>query len=787
VNTLRYAVRSLAKSPGFVAISVLALGLGLGLSTTMFAVLDAALNPYVAYKNPQELYSINWWFGRRSPMTLPELYRFIRDNTHSFAGVVPVASWLQASLTANGQTNQVSVSRVTPRWFGLVGVKPRLGRGFTASDGEDVAVLGPDIYKRLFGTRKNLDGLTIQLDGKVHAVVGVLPEGVRGGEITLPLPGAIETSNVTTAYIRPFVRLRPGVSLQHAQAELKHLATELTNRFGARESPFALELNPVVERREEVKDIQKAMVGSALAVLLIACVNLAHLMLARGLAKRRELALRMALGASRGIVIRQMFSEAALVTIGGSAVGALVAVWGGDFLRNRMPREVTWIGLVQPQLSWRVFAIAAVAAALSAVLFGLVPAMRVAFSLNLDEPMKDDAGTTTARTRNRYNPLVVVEVALALVLMMGGGLLLRTVHELTAEQTDYDARTLWRGWVVSKRDQAADNRTTLLPFPSRDQIAATVLATPGVRDLAFLGQASPAGLALSAELTADSNRTVLTRAYTTVSASFFKVYGLPILKGRDFEPGDAANRVAILDAVAAQQLYPGIDPIGHMLKLGAPAVSAPWIPIVGVVRSPKDLTGEGRYTPRPHVFVSMQGEARSNEMLIRTTTDDKKTGSVVTRRLMEMPGVGGGGMWPYDYARQSDIVSRGFLAKMFVGMGTVALGLAALGLYGVLAYSVGRRMREFAVRIALGAEPNRLLKMVLHDGFVMLLAGIGVGAFAALMASRWLDSVLIAVLPSDVIALVISEAVLISAGLAAAIMPARRASKANPMDILRAS
>jgi hypothetical protein len=273
-----------------------------------------------------------------------------------------------------------------------------------------------------------------------------------------------------------------------------------------------------------------------------------------------------------------------------------------------------------------------------------------------------------------------------------------------------------------------------------------------------------------------------------VSASYLTVRGLPILRGRDFEPGDAAGAgVAILDALAAQQLYPGQNPVGHMLKLGKPLSRAAWIPIVGVVRSPRDLEGEGRYAPQPHIFVSMSDSQAHGGMLIRTLTNDRKTATTIVQRLQEMPGVGGVGMWPYDFQRQSDIISRGFLAKMFVAMGAVALGLAALGLYGVLAYAVSRRMREFAVRIALGAEPHQLRTMVLHDGLVMLLAGIGVGAFAALMASRWLDSVLIAVLPSDVVTLVISEAVLITVGLAAALGPARRASRANPMDILRAN
>ena len=783
MNTVRYAWRSLAKSPGFVVISVLALGIGLGLSTTMFAVLDAVVNPEVAYRDPGTLYSINWWFGRRNPMRPAELYRYFRDQTHSFEGVVPVA-WDQVTIDVDGQQSDFGIRRVTPNWFTLTGIKPKMGRGLVASDGEDAVVLSYDLWKRIFGTRRTLSGAAVTISGRPVPVVGVLPRGAGRAEGWMALPANIEGTGIAAATVRPFVRLRAGVSREQADAEIKALARQLTDRFGAREAPFSFDLYPAVNPREEVKDIHKAMIGAALAVLLIACVNLAHLMLARGLAKRREFALRMALGASRGAVVRQMFTECAFITVAGAALGALIGYWGADILENRMPPEVAWVGLVRPQLSWRVFALGAAAAALSAVFFGLGPAIRVAFGVNLDEPLKDDAGTTTGRIRYKYNPLVMAEVGLALVLLMAGGLLLRTVHGLQGEREDANEETLWRGFIYQRYEADAPKRTQ----PSRDAIRGTLAGIAGIRDMAFEGGRNVIGGAVSAELTQDSNRTIIMRTYPVVSPAYLKVRGLPILRGRDFEPGDAAGSgVAIVDALAAQTLYPGEEAVGRMLKLGSPASSAPWVRIVGVSRSPKHLEGDERYAPEPNVWVSSIDSAVTPQVLIRTASPDPAVVATAQQRLrQQLPGISAY-IIPWNYSRKAEIASRGFLAKVFVAMGAVALALSALGLYGVLAYTVTRRMREFAVRIALGAAPERMLRMVLHDGFVMLLAGIGVGAFGALAASRMLDSVLIAVLPSDVVSLVISETVLIAAGLAAALVPARRASRANPMDILRAT
>ncbi|HEY2805503.1 MAG TPA: ABC transporter permease [Gemmatimonadales bacterium] len=783
MTNLRYAWRSLAKSPGFVAVAVLALGVGLGLSTTMFAVLDAVTHPYVAFHNPDRIFEINWWFGKRNPMSPPELYRYFRDHTKSFEQIAPVQWGDFSPLERDGREPiDVGVMLATPGWFSLTGIVPERGRAFTAADGPDVIVLSHDLWRSLFGLRRSVAGATLTMGNRVVSVVGVLPRGSGGQSVWMPLPASVESTSVR-GYVRPWVRLRDGVTREQAAAELRALATDLTNRFDARQAPFAFELVPEVQQREEVRDIHKAMAGAALAVLLIACVNLAHLMMTRGLAKRRELALRMALGASRAAVIRQMFAECVVITVGGCATGGLVVTWCSYLLRNRVSSdEISWVGVIEPQLSWRVFALAAGAAALSAVLFGLLPAIRVAWALNLDDPLKDDAGTTTGRVRYRYNPLVITEVALALVLLMGGALLLRTVATLTHESSDTNDATLWRVMISSSRSDTLPGR------PARETLLSTLRATPGVLDAAMVSgmDLRKAGGAISAEQTEDSTRTITMAGVSVVSPSFLKVEGLPILQGRDFEPGDAAGPgVAIVDALTAQRLYPGQSPVGHMVKLGSPASNGAWVPIIGVARSPRSRDGVGRYVPQPDIWIVNQSSGVGG-LVFRSASPDASIIGRVTRQLRQLPRTNVM-VFPFDYFHRTEMASRTFLARVFVTMGVVALGLAALGLYGVLAYAVTRRMREFAVRVALGAEPQGLLRMVLRDGFVMILGGIGVGAFAALAASRYLDSVLISVLPSDVVSLVISEVVLISAGLAAAFAPARRASKANPIDILRAS
>jgi predicted permease len=792
VREVRLAARSLRRTPGFLVIAVLALGLGLGLSTTMFAVLDAVTHPQHAFANADRMLFMYPRMSYSRLGSVPnngELFQLMRDRVPSLDAVVPYGI-MREPLQLGDEERDATEFLVPPAWFDAVGARAELGRTFSATDGEGVAVVSHEIWRSALGGRRDLAGARVRFGERTYAVTGVLPALAHGPDAYLPLRQGAEFSI-------PFARLRPGASKAQAQRELNALARELTLRYSHPGNPWALNLVNWIDvtPRAEVHDIHFAMVGSALAVLLIACVNLAHLMLARGIARRRELAVRMALGSSRAATVRLMLTEGSLIAAAGVALGAIVTVWGSHVLERVVPVEVSWVGFMRAQLSWRVFALGALAAVLSTTLFGLLPAIRVALAVRLTEPLQDEGGTTTTKARGRYSPLVIGEVALALALLMGGSLLLRAVHQLRVAPAGFDAETLVSGMVFGGyRFTAGPGGVDTVITMDWNQVLATAGAAPGVLAAAldFPHTTLRSGGAVTAELEGDSTRTITMQAYHVVSANYLRVHGLPVLRGRDFEMGDASgDGVAVLSAAAAARLYPRGDAVGRMVKLGGPAAHGPWVRIVGVARTPlapwvSAGAAQVDVDPAP-VWVARPFGKLSRATIMARLGSRRSEGLVRLRHaLRTVPGIQVASLRPYTWERDAEIASLNFLARVFVAMGAVGLGLAALGLYGVLAYAVTRRMREFGVRIALGAEPRMLFRMVMHDGLVMLLAGTGIGAFVALAAAYLFNELLVGVYPTDAISLVIAEAALLVVGLAATLAPARRAVRASPLEVLRA-
>jgi predicted permease len=798
VQDLRLAVRTLRRSPGFVVVAVLALGLGLGLSTTMFAVIDAAMNPRPAYANADRLFMVNPRMSTRAGRmaTRAELFQLIRDRVPALDAVLPIG--VSRDPIQVGSEERDEVELVVPAdWFGVVGIRPALGRAFAAADGDRVAVLSHEVWRRALAGRRSLSGAQVSIGDRSYSVIGVLPREARGIAAVLPLPPG--EAGLRLALSMPLVRLRPDASRLEVGRQLQALASLLTATYATAGNPWGLPLFPWREgqNREEMDGLHLVMVAAALAVLLIACVNLAHLMLARGLAKRRELAVRMALGVGRAGAAQVVLAEGTIIAGAGVGLGAVVGIWGSKVLESAMPYEVSWIGYIQAQLSWRVFVLGAVAAVASAVLFGLLPALRVAFAVQITEPLKDEAGATTGGARRRYSPLVILEVALALALLMGGTLLLRSVHRLRTAPTGFDAETLVNAEVAgmwSWRPAPGGGRDTTTSV-EWEQVLATVRAAPGILGAALQGLSRAPGAALTAEMGGDSTRTITTQSYPVVSSEYLRVHGLLILQGRDFEPGDATgNGVAILSSAAAVRLYPRGDAVGRMLKLGGPATAAPWVSIVGVARTPLLHWGEkadigsaaGLPDELPVWIVQRPGKWYHAFVLARAATRDPNALVRLRRALRSVPGVLVSRVHPYTSVRDASIAYFDFLSKVFVALGAVGLSLAALGVYGVLAYAVSRRMREFGIRVALGADPSVLFRMVMHDGVVMLLAGTGVGAFGALAAAPLFSSMSVGVYPTDAVSLVAAEALLLVVGLAATLAPALRAVRASPLDIIRA-
>ena len=794
MRELRYALRSLGRSPGFVAVAVLSLGLGLGLVTTMFAILDATTHPWVPYRDPDRLYVVRYWLsGADVRYNAAWVLTALRERTHSFEAILPYRetdldlSSVTGSLTAE---NPLYAAEAPPAMLTVLGMKARLGRLLVEADvGRGTCMVSEELWRRLFAGRRTVAGATL---GRTCTVVGVVPSGgaswVLSPSAWFPMPDTARAGSFSAI----MVKLRPGVTRAAANAELAAVAAYLTKTYHTEAAPFAFYIWPLRNDPLRLGDVHWAMLGSAVAVLLIACANLANLMLARGLAKRREVALRLAIGASRAAVVRQLFVECALLTLVGAALGSALSVWGVDVLRTSVPQQLWWRGIVRPMLSWRVYALTCGAAAASAVLFGLLPAVRVARAVSLDEPLKDGAGTT-ARTRQRFSPLVIAEVALSLVLLMGAGLLLKVVHRTASYEFNFPARQLLRSGIFLRRTPAAHGAVAgpdLLATELR--VVESVRRVPAVVDAAALASAPVPGFTVAAELDGGTTRLFNNKTYALVTPEYLRTMGLPVLEGRDFEAGDLGGTgVAILNTVAAARLYPGGRVAGRMIKLGPPASAGAWLPVVGVCRTLSEgPPGTAQFDPEVYVVGGPpQPRLWSADVVIRASKTDARTIAAIGAQLTGLgPGVGRY-VIPYLSWWEAEIRSQGFLAELFAMMGGFALLLASVGIYGVLAYAVSRRVREFAVRIAVGAERRDMLKLVLHDGLVMALAGTALGGFVALWATGFLSAFLEdqQVQPTDVLTLVVSETVLIAVATAASLAPALRAMRADPIEILRAT
>ena len=798
---LAYALRTLRRSPGFVVVAVLSLGLGLGLTTTMFGLLDAVRHPYAPFARADALFSVYWrWDIRNIRISQLEMFNQVKNNTDVFDAVVPISTFFDMIQEDQG-SQQMLAAQVPPELFSVLGVRPELGRVFGAADeAEDVVVISHDLWKRVFRGRGSLSGLHLTLRGRTYAVIGVMPRGMKYPYQTvawIPLPEAMRnTGRIGGA---PLVRLKPGVSKELAEAQLALLARRMDALYTEEKNPFSIRLATVRDDPLKLRDIHYAMLGGAVFVLLIACANLANLMLARGLNARRDLALRLAVGATRTAVVRQMFVECAIVDVAGGALGALLSLWGSQILATSIPRDLQWIGILEPELSWRVFAYSAVAVAASAIIFGLLPAVRVVSNVSLDEPLKEGSASATMRVRHRYSSLVIVEVALALALMMGAGLLTKVVHRLVTMEYSFAARTLHRAWAYIPFDtaqhQSIEQMRTML-----QQLRADVLSRaarmPGAVAAATEGSGSNPGGSISGERTTDSVHQFNTMGFPVVSEGYIQTMGFTVIAGRDFLEGDThGSGVAILNEVAARILYPRGDAVGHMVKLGSAPSAAPWVPIVGVVRTgPMRMQWTKEWVEDARIFVARNpwGTAnqvaanRSMNLLVRSERDDPGFAIRVQRVLSDAGWRVYGGVTPYLAVEMAEIRTRKFLASLFATMASFALGLAAVGLYGVLAYAVTRRMRQFGVRVAVGAQRRDIVRLIAHDSTVMVLAGTAVGGFLALGTSFILEAYLIGVYPTDAWTLVVSELVLFSAAALASLNPALRAMRADPLEILRA-
>ena len=771
--SVKRASRALSHDVGFVLLGTAALGVGLALSTTMFGVVDAVRNPQVAFGRPRQLFTIHWHLGAHNQLSQAELSRQVQEGARSFVGVAP-AEVIPASLQTAADLRQVRSYRVSERWFSVVDVTMALGRAFTQGEQPDVAIVSHEIWNSVFQGRARIDGATIQLDGETRAIVGVLPRG--SGTIDVLVPAREAVSAGSRAVVLPYVRLKEEVTLREAQAELSAIARSLTIRTGELDEPYAFTLRTTRPIRGELRDIDKILLGSALLILLLACANLAHLMLARGFTRRHEVAIQLAIGVPRRAVVTQLFLECLIVAAIGGVLGLFLAYRVSSLLAIRLSGELAWAGIVQPQLSWRVLLLTVASACAAAVVFGLLPTLKVVSSVQLYQALQSESGTTPRLSRRRYDPIVIMELAAAVVLLMNGVLLLRSLALIDSEVKDQN--TIIRAAVLSR------DTDSLARLVTRDQLVNIVSRISGVAAAAIEGVEIAVGAAVSSEATADGARNITTHMVASVSSDYFRVLRLPVTAGRDFERSDALTGAAVLDSVAAFRLYPSGDAVGRMIKMGGSHRNAPWLRIVGLIAPPPFADASDQLAPRPSVFVLRNRETATGNLLIRLQSDDPQLRTIVTNRIRELPYVAVGLVQPWYLSRERDLGSRRFIAWLFLSIGLVGLALGSLGLFGVLSINAAERMREFRVRLAMGASPTSNALLIVHTGAVMLLSGISIGGMIALVVSHMVDPLLIGINSADPASLAFTETIVVLCGVASLAVPALHAKSARAVDVL---
>jgi predicted permease len=794
MQDIKYAFRTFVKAPGFVAVAILTLALGIGANTAIFTVVNALLLKPLPYAAPERLVMV--WQDLRArggpadEWATPGNYADWRRETGIFEQVAAIAGW-RPTLTAGAEPEPLTGEQVTHEYFTVLQTPPALGRTFRPEDdvpnAPRVAVIGDGLWKRRFGGEPAAVGRTVTLSGEPHLIIGVMPGGFRPivagtAEIWRPLRLNMATPSRGAVVLRTVARLAPGVAFEAAQAEATELAKRLEAAYPQYNEKTGFNLTPLHDR--VVGDIRPgllALLGAVAFVLLIACANIANLLLARGSARGRELAVRAALGAGRARVVRQLLTESLLLAAMGGTAGLLLGAWAVDALVAIAPAgapRVEEIGLDASVLGF-----SALLTFATGVLFGLVPALQ-ASRPDVTIGLKDAArGSSGSSGRGLRRALIVVEVALALMLLTGGSLLLQTFVKLQSADLGFDPENVLVGYVSPPRtayDSMDKHRvfyTQVLEkaaaIPGVDKAAlASVLPLSGDSDTSFSIEGRPA---------AASQSEVPVTWYRLVSAGYFDTMGMTLRRGRSFAEGEPAPSV-IVNETFVRSYFRDEDALGRRIRMGGDP--NPWFTIVGIVadakiRGARESTRVETFVPywqftEPGMNVVLKGPraallAAPLRQAVASIDRNVPVSGITT--LSEMVG--------------DSIDQPRFFATLAAAFSLLALTLAALGIYGVMAYAVTQRTTEIGVRMALGATPREVFGLVIGDGLRMSAAGVVLGLAGSLLVARSLATLLFGVAPHDPWTFAATAAVLLAAAALASYVPARRATRVDPMVALR--
>ena len=790
-HDLRAAVRSLRRAPGFVAVAVLSLGIAIGINGTTFAMLDAVLNPYVPYPHPEQLLTLRTYGWGAGHMDLsPEMLRTVLSRRDLFADAVPwVANGGGQPYSVGQQGSQGRVVLVAPGFVHALGVGLARGHGFAPyAAGEpsaSPAIVSFPVWRQLLGSQRDLAPLTITVAGDEHPVVGVMPPGADypdGTDVWLRMPPAMAQSLTGPGLMQALVRLHPGDTRRRVQSVLGSYAVRVAREHDLPLNMTAIMTSDVTPRTNGLFGYNIGIAIASLLVLLVACLNIANVMLARGIARRREIAVRVAIGASSGAIMRYVMAEAVLLAVGGGALGGTLAVWGIDAVQAYMPAALVRYWFRIPSFNWRVLVFIVVATGATALISGLLPALR-ARRADVGEAMKDGGYAVAARTSGTYRVVVSTQLVLSLVMAMAAAGLLQSLRPPPEQVSPINEHNLYFGSVLPS---GAFCRGMSHPDRFVANLVSTISGAPGVRSAAVAVSTRTERGLVTSDQPSDPVQTPL-QSYMEATPGYFRARGVPLVAGRDFEPGDVAVGAAVVNLALAKRLWPLMSPVGRAIKIGPSVSDAPWVRVVGVASAPIEMADGEHVDLAPPLTVIGRGRCATATFWARVDRDDPQTLAALYRDLhAALPGAILSGIYGSRAAVAGGEYTQKVIAFTYTGVALFMLLLSASGVYGVMSLVVGQREREFAVRLALGADGREMVRLVMRDALIMALAGIGIGAFVAMHFSPY-GGLSRQIMNSDPISLVLAEAAVVAATLLACLTPALRASRVDPAEVLRAS
>jgi putative ABC transport system permease protein len=808
IQDMRYGLRQLRKSPGFSAVAVITLALGIGVNTGIFSVVNAVLLRPLGFRDPHQLVRV---YHVPPPKSFPGIARFSvsaanyldwQGQNHVFDKMA-IYAYCRFDLTGGDKPEQVDASGVSSGFFATLGVKPMLGRLFSPEEDQPgrshVVILSHKLWQEHFGATPDIVGRNLNLDGQAYFVAGVMPANFQYpdyAQIWVPMAWTDKERAVRGEHHYGVIaHLTPGVELKRAQADMDTISRRLELSYPEDDKGWGAVVVPLPD--DLVGDVRPALLvllGAVAFVLLIACVNVANLALAKTFSRQKEIAIRTALGATSARVLRQILTESVLLALAGGALGLAYAHFEirliVAFLADELPRSID-IGL-----DWQVLLFTAVVSVVTGIAAGVLPALRLSRG-DINQALKQGLGRTDAdssghRTRSI---LVVSEVALSLMLLIGAGLMIRSFHRLQAVNPGFDSRgVLTMTAMVS---------SAKFPSPAQqirffERVLERVRALPGVESAGTIDD-MPLNNDGSHQPIAIEGRSVLPMSeqpeidVRLISPGYMSALRIPILHGRDLSAADVAGRPAaiLISESMAQQFWPGADPLGKRLTLTffPDAVRE----VVGVVGDVKlDSLDQTRpsatlYFPLDQVTTSSTGWVSfPMTLVVRSAYGSSGMVSAVSNAVREIdPEIPLRDIFSMDDLVSNSLSQRRFNTLLLGGFAALALLLAAVGIYSVLSYSVKRSVREIGIRLALGAQLGDVLRTVVLEGMKPTLLGVAIGAAAALALGRVLSSMVYEVRPTDPITFLAVATLMATVALAASIIPAYRATKVDPMVALR--